>query len=383
MSKTRSIFEEVTSEKPTGQLLGNSPNGGLIDQGREDWRRGVATWMKILFAMVALMVVIGGLTRLTDSGLSITEWNVIKGALPPMNEAAWLVEFEKYKAIPEYQLQNKGMELAAFKGIYWWEWGHRQLGRLVGLVWAIGFLYLLATKTIPKGWKFRMVLVGVLGGLQGAIGWWMVSSGLTGRMVDVASYRLATHLGLAFIILGTLFWFIMKLNRSEMSLFQSRRTRNDASARMAKVLIVLAFAQILLGALVAGIDAGRGYIDWPMMGGEFLPSESFDYLPLWTNFFENPALVQFNHRMLGYLVMFAGVFAGYQSRSAGHSKVRIGFKAVLMMLFIQMLLGIFTVLYAAPWYFAIVHQMGAIFVLMLMLQTLFAATYPSEQSVRG
>ena len=383
MSKTRSIFEEVTSEKPTGQLLGNSPNGGLIDQGREDWRRGVATWMKILFAMVALMVVIGGLTRLTDSGLSITEWNVIKGALPPMNEAAWLVEFEKYKAIPEYQLQNKGMELAAFKGIYWWEWGHRQLGRLVGLVWAIGFLYLLATKTIPKGWKFRMVLVGVLGGLQGAIGWWMVSSGLTGRMVDVASYRLATHLGLAFIILGTLFWFIMKLNRSEMSLFQSRRTRNDASARMAKVLIVLAFAQILLGALVAGIDAGRGYIDWPMMGGEFLPSESFDYLPLWTNFFENPALVQFNHRMLGYLVMFAGVFAWYQSRSAGHSKVRIGFKAVLMMLFIQMLLGIFTVLYAAPWYFAIVHQMGAIFVLMLMLQTLFAATYPSEQSVRG
>ncbi len=379
MSKNRSIFEDVATEKPTTV----APTGGLIDQGREDWRTGVATWMKILFAMVALMVVVGGLTRLTDSGLSITEWNVIKGALPPMNEAAWLIEFEKYKAIPEYQLQNKGMDLSGFKSIYWWEWGHRQLGRLVGLVWFVGLVFFVATKTIPRGWQWRMVLVGLLGGLQGAIGWWMVSSGLTGRMVDVASYRLATHLGLAFIILATLFWFIMKLNRSEMEMFQARRTRDDASARMAKILLVLAFAQILLGALVAGIDAGRGYIDWPMMGGEFLPSESFDYQPMWTNLFENPALVQFNHRMLGYALMLVGVFAWFKSRGAAHRKIRIGFKAVMFMLFIQMVLGIFTVLYAAPWYFAIVHQVGAIFVMLLILQTLFAATYPSEQSVRG
>ena len=379
MSNTRSIFEEVSTEKPSG----DAPKGGLIDAGRNDWRGGVALWMKILFVLVALMVIIGGLTRLTDSGLSITEWNVIKGALPPMSEAAWLVEFEKYKTIPEYQLQNKGMDLSAFKSIYWWEWGHRQLGRLVGLVWFVGLVFFFVTKTIPRGWKWRMVFVGLLGGLQGAVGWWMVSSGLTGRMVDVASYRLATHLGLAFIILGTLFWFIMMLNRSEMALFQSRRTRDNGSAQLAKVLMILAFAQILLGALVAGIDAGRGYIDWPMMGGEFLPSESFDYTPMWTNFFENPALVQFNHRMLGYVVMLAGVFAWYKTRTAAHRKVQIGFKAVLLMLFIQMVLGIFTVLYAAPWHFAIVHQLGAIFVLMLILQTLFAATYPSEQSVRG
>lgn len=379
MSNTRSIFEEVSTEKPSG----DAPKGGLIDAGRNDWRGGVAMWMKILFALVALMVVIGGLTRLTDSGLSITEWNVIKGALPPMNEAAWLIEFEKYKTIPEYQLQNKGMELSAFKTIYWWEWGHRQLGRLVGLVWFVGLVFFLITKTIPRGWKLRMVFVGLLGGLQGAVGWWMVSSGLTGRMVDVASYRLATHLGLAFIILATLFWFIMKLNRTEMEMFQSRRTRDNGSAQLAKVLFVLAFAQILLGALVAGIDAGRGYIDWPMMGGEFLPSESFDYTPMWTNFFENPALVQFNHRMLGYIVMLVGVFAWFKTRTAAHRRVQIGFKAVMLMLFIQMLLGIFTVLYAAPWHFAIVHQVGAIFVLMLILQTLFAATYPSEQSVRG
>ena len=379
MSKTRSIFEEVSGDKPSENL----PKGGLIDAGRNDWRHGVALWMKILFALVALMVVIGGLTRLTDSGLSITEWNVIKGALPPMNEAAWLIEFDKYKTIPEYQLQNKGMELSAFKTIYWWEWGHRQLGRFVGLVWFVGIVYFFATKTIPRGWKWRMVLVGLLGGLQGAIGWWMVSSGLAGRVVDVASYRLATHLGLAFIILSTLFWFILKLKRPEMELFQARRVRDAASARLATVLLVLAFAQILLGALVAGIDAGRGYIDWPMMNGEFLPSESFDYVPLWRNLFENPALVQFNHRMLGYGLMIVGLFAWFKSRGEAHHKVRSGFKAVMLMLFIQMLLGIFTVIYAAPWHFAIVHQIGAIFVMLLILQTLFAATFPSEQSVRG
>ena len=373
MSKTRSIFEEVSGDKPSENL----PQGGVIDAGRNDWRHGVALWMKILFALVALMVVIGGLTRLTDSGLSITEWNVIKGALPPMNEAAWLIEFDKYKTIPEYQLQNKGMELSAFKTIYWWEWGHRQLGRFVGLVWFVGIVYFFATKTIPRGWKWRMVLVGLLGG------WWMVSSGLAGRVVDVASYRLATHLGLAFIILSTLFWFILKLKRPEMELFQARRVRDAASARLATVLLVLAFAQILLGALVAGIDAGRGYIDWPMMNGEFLPSESFDYVPLWRNLFENPALVQFNHRMLGYGLMIVGLFAWFKSRGEAHHKVRIGFKAVMLMLFIQMLLGIFTVIYAAPWHFAIVHQIGAIFVMLLILQTLFAATFPSEQSVRG
>jgi len=379
MSKPRSIFEDVTDQKPQG----GDPKGGLIDAGRNDWRAGVALWMKILFAMVALMVIIGGLTRLTDSGLSITEWNVIKGALPPLNEAAWMVEFDKYRQIPEYQLQNKGMALADFKTIYWWEWGHRQLGRLVGLVWAIGILYFLVAKTIPRGWKFRMLLVGVLGGLQGAIGWWMVSSGLTGRMVDVASYRLATHLGLAFIILAVLFWFIMKLNRPEMELFQARRMRDGASARWATILLVLAFAQILLGALVAGIDAGRGYIDWPMMGGQFLPSESFDYTPMWTNFFENPALVQFNHRMLGYVLMAVGVLAWFKTRTAAHRKVQIGFKAVMLMLLIQMALGIITVLYAAPWYFAIVHQVGAIFVIVLILQASFAANYPAEQSVRA
>jgi len=379
MNKSRNIFEDVDIDKPND----TSFKGGYIDQCRDEWRLGVSRWMKILFILVFLMVLVGGLTRLTDSGLSITEWNVIKGAIPPLSDIAWALEFDKYKNIPEYQLQNKGMSLGDFKVIYWWEWGHRQLGRFVGLVWLIGFVYLNLRKKIPNEWKFRMLFVGLLGGLQGAIGWWMVSSGLVGRMVDVASYRLATHLGLAFIILGTLFWFVMRVERTDVDLMQSRRRSNLQSIRWTSLLLVLSFWQILLGALVAGIDAGRGYIDWPMMNGEFLPSESFDYNPLWTNFFENPALVQFNHRILGYVLMALGIAAWFKSRSIAHRKLRIGFKAILIMMVAQMVLGIVTVMYAAPWYIAIFHQIGAVVLIVLILQTKFIANFPQEQSVRS
>ncbi|MDC1411147.1 COX15/CtaA family protein [Amylibacter sp.] len=379
MNKTRSIFEDVNTDKPRDTPI----KGGFIDEGRDEWRVGVSQWMKTLFIFVCLMVVVGGLTRLTDSGLSITEWNVVKGALPPLNEAAWALEFDKYKNIPEYQLQNKGMSLGDFKVIYWWEWGHRQLGRFLGIIWFVGFMYLNIKYRIPNSWKFRMLIVGLFGGMQGAIGWWMVSSGLVGRMVDVASYRLATHLGLAFIILGTLFWFKMRVERTDVDLMQSRRRRVPNSINWTSILLVFAFAQILMGALVAGIDAGTGYIDWPMMNGEFLPSESFDYLPFWINFFENPALVQFNHRILGYILMLLGIIAWIKSRNIAHRKLRIGFKAILIMMIIQMVLGILTVMYAAPWYIAIFHQIGAIFLLVLILQTKFIANFPQEQSVRS
>ena len=379
MNKTRNIFEDVNTDKPRDTPI----KGGFIDEGRDEWRVGVSQWMKTLFIFVCLMVVVGGLTRLTDSGLSITEWNVVKGALPPLSEAAWALEFDKYKNIPEYQLQNKGMSLGDFKVIYWWEWGHRQLGRLLGIIWFVGFLYLNIKYRIPNSWKFRMLIVGLFGGMQGAIGLWMVSSGLVCRMVDVASYRLATHLGLAFIILGTLFWFKMRVERTDVDLMQSRRRRVPNSINWTSILLVFAFAQILIGALVAGIDAGTGYIDWPMMNGEFLPSESFDYLPFWINFFENPALVQFNHRILGYILMLLGIIAWIKSRNIAHRKLRIGFKAILIMMIIQMVLGILTVMYAAPWYIAIFHQIGAIFLLVLILQTKFIANFHQEQSVRS
>ncbi len=379
MSKTRSIFEEVSADKPVVE----TPKGGHIDTGRNEWRKPASIWMMILFAMVACMILVGGLTRLTDSGLSITEWKPVTGSVPPLNAADWDAEFTKYKATPEYQLVNKDMELGAFKTIYWWEWGHRQLGRMVGLVWAIGVLYFLIRYSVPKGWRGRMLFVGVLGGLQGAIGWWMVSSGLTGRMVDVASYRLATHLGLAFIILSFLAWYIWGLRRDEMELFQARRNNDARVARLLNILLPLVFLQILLGALVAGIDAGRGYTDWPLMGGQFLPSESFDYTPFWTNLFENPALVQWNHRMLGYAVLVFTVFAWFRSRASAINEVRSGMTLVLAGVLFQMFLGIITVMNAAPWHLAIFHQLGAIFVIIFVLRARFASMFPKTQSLRA
>ena len=214
MSEKRSIFEEVTEAQ--AEAARPSPQGGVIDSTRRGARGAIRGWLMVLFALVVVMIAVGGLTRLTDSGLSITEWKPVTGAIPPMSAEAWTAEFEKYKQIPEYQLQNEGMSLAEFKVIYWWEWGHRQLGRFIGLVWALGFFFFLATRKIPPGWTGRLLVPGLLGGVQGAIGWWMVSSGLGGEMLDVASYRLATHLGLAFVILGVLAWFITLLSLSMM-----------------------------------------------------------------------------------------------------------------------------------------------------------------------
>lgn len=378
MSKQRSIFEDVATDKPVDEM----PKVGLIDSGKTGARRAISAWLLMMFALVVCMIIVGGLTRLTDSGLSITEWKPVTGAVPPMSEAVWLEEFAKYKEIPEYQLQNKGMSLAEFKTIYWWEWGHRQLGRLVGLVWATGFFYFLLRRQIPKGWTGRLVLVGVLGGLQGAIGWWMVSSGLEGRMLDVASYRLATHLGLAFVILGTLIWFAWQLGQSEMDLFQRRRNQEKRPVTLASLLLILVFLQIISGALVAGIDAGRGYIDWPLMNGEFLPSESFDYVPFWSNFFENPALVQFNHRLLGYITLVMTLYLWYSSRGSAIVATRRAFVWVLAAVLAQMVLGIITVLNAAPWQWAILHQLGAIIVIVSVLNARFLALYSKAQTLR-
>ena len=179
----------------------------MIDARPRGARRAIRAWLAVLFVLVLAMIVVGGATRLTGSGLSITEWKPVTGAIPPMNAADWQSEFDLYRQIPQYQELNRGMSLSEFQYIYWWEWGHRLLGRVVGLVWALGFVFFWATSRIPTGWTPRLLSLGALGGLQGAIGWWMVSSGLNEGMLRVASYRLATHLGIAFLILGLITWY--------------------------------------------------------------------------------------------------------------------------------------------------------------------------------
>ena len=296
MSKKRAIFQEFSdNEKP---MSGNSV--GLIEKGSSHKiKRITQLWLKSLFFLIVLIILVGGLTRLTDSGLSITEWKPITGALPPFSAESWSSEFDKYKKIPEYKLQNEGMSLSEFKFIYWWEWGHRQLGRVIGMVWFFGFISLLTFGKTNKSWSLRLLLIGILIGIQGTVGWWMVSSGLTGTLLDVASYRLATHLGLAFIILGYIAWLILLLGKNDTFLLQARRNADQKYIFLSTGLLYLIFLQILIGALVAGIDAGRSYTDWPLMGGQFLPPDLFYLTPLWRNFFEDPGLVQFVHRISG------------------------------------------------------------------------------------
>ncbi|CAM4285517.1 heme A synthase [Palleronia rufa] len=378
MAQKRAIFEEVGTQRPRDP----APKGGMIDALPRGARRAVRAWLLVLFVLVVAMIAVGGLTRLTDSGLAITEWRPVTGALPPLSQSAWETEFAKYREIPEFQLQNADMTLSEFKSIYWWEWGHRQLGRIVGLVWALGFVGFLAARRIPPGWTGRLLALGALGGLQGAIGWWMVSSGLSGRAVDVASYRLATHLGLAFVILGLIAWFALSLSRSDAQLMQARRGREPALMRAGSVILALAFVQILLGALVAGIDAGRNYTDWPLMAGGFLPPDPFQIQPLWRNFFENDGLVQFIHRSWGYLLFAAGLVVLLRARRSSFRATRGAWHGVIAMMVLQIVLGIVTVMYSAPWGLAILHQLGAVALWVLILRARHQTAYPRSQSLR-
>jgi heme a synthase len=378
--KPRSIFEEVNTP-PTAP-----PKGGMIDGPAQGGARGaIRVWLMVLFALVLSMIVVGGATRLTDSGLSITEWRPVTGALPPLSEAAWQSEFDKYRQIAQYQLVNKGMSLEDFKFIYWWEWGHRQLGRVVGLVWAVGFAGFWLTKRIPIGWTPRLLLLGGLGGLQGAIGWWMVASGVGTDLTTVASYRLATHLGLAFVILGLITWYVLLLGRSEPDLLRARRAREGKLFSMSTGLMHFAFLQILLGALVAGIDAGRAFPTWPDMNGAFFPDNAF-YVPdggaVWRAFFENEGLVQFIHRMAGYVLFVFGLVVWLRGRKSAHLATRRAFDWVAVMLFGQVVLGIAAVLTAAQLHTALAHQAGAVVLFVLILRARFLSQYPVAGSIR-
>ena len=378
MVSKRSIFEEVSdfdTERANPKI-----KTGIIEKAEliSD-RIQIRAWLICLSVLLVFMILVGGLTRLTDSGLSITEWKPILGAFPPVTEQAWDLEFEKYKLIPEYILQNSGMLLSEFKIIYWWEWGHRQLGRIIGLVWFLGFSWFLVSKKIPVGWTGRLLTLGALGGFQGAVGWWMVSSGLSNNMLDVASYRLATHLGIAFIILGFILWYTLILDLSEADLLVRLRTRDQSIYSKSTGLMHLIFLQILLGALVAGIDAGRNYVDWPLMAGGFLPPDLFALEPVWRNFFEDDGLVQFIHRMSGYVLFLFGIYVWFRSRKSGNSQIRNAISLVMLIIFLQMTIGVITVMYSAPWHIAIFHQFGAIVLWYAIIRARFLAAFPPKQ----
>ena len=260
----------------------------------------VRVWLLIVAGLVFAMIVVGGATRLTDSGLSITEWLPILGVIPPLNEADWQEAFEKYKASPEYAIVNAGMTLAEFKFIYWWEWAHRFLGRFIGVAFAVPFFGFWITGKLRPGFAKKCLGILVLGGLQGFIGWYMVKSGLVDR-IDVSQYRLALHLLLAFAILGLLIWLALDLAHDTQS--PRLQTVSLFQRRLAVVLIALVFVQSGLGALVAGLKAGLAYNTWPLMDGKLIPSGLGAMSPWYLNFFENATTVQFSHRVMAYVIV--------------------------------------------------------------------------------
>ena len=281
-------------------LIGPCARRGAA-RARAATHRAVAAWLLACCALVFAMVVVGGVTRLTHSGLSITEWQPIVGTLPPLSQADWETAFAKYRLTPEYQQVNKGMALDEFKGIFWWEYFHRLLGRVIGVAFLVPFLWFLARRAIPPGYGWKLAGIFVLGGLQGAMGWYMVKSGL----VDdprVSQFRLTAHLGLAFVIFAAMFWVALSL------LHPQRLPREGDAIRSARrwayAIAALVFFMVLTGGLVAGIRAGFAYNTFPLMNGHVVPPEILLLEPWWRNFFYNMATVQFDHRAVAWLLAF-------------------------------------------------------------------------------
>ena len=321
----------------------------------------VKWWLISVAALIAVMVLVGGATRLTESGLSIVEWKPVTGALPPLNDAQWAQAFEGYKAIPQYRELNAGMSLSEFKTIFWWEWSHRLLGRVIGAVYLLPFLFFLWRGVLGPELKRRLWLIFGLGGLQGAVGWWMVASGLSQR-VEVSQYRLATHLVLALLIFAAITWTLRRL---------TGRPQPAAPSRLritAMALLALTFVQLYFGALVAGLRAGRVFNTWPDIDGSFIPSAARLWFeePWWRNLFDNTLTVQFEHRMTAYaLLALALVHAVDTVRSRAGAAVIGGAWWLVAAIVLQATLGILTLLRQVPIDLALTHQAVAIVVLTL------------------
>ena len=329
-------------------------------------------WLLAVALMIAATAIVGAATRLTGSGLSITEWQPIIGILPPLSEAAWTEAFAKYQAIPQYQRVNAGMSLPAFQTIYWWEWSHRLIARAIGVVFLLPFLTFLVRGRIPARLVPRLALMFALGGLQGAIGWYMVSSGLADR-VDVSPYRLALHLGVAVLILGLLLRTILDLAPDDGGIHLATVTgRQRLTARL---LLGLVYIQVLLGALVAGLKAGRTYNTWPLMDGVLIPGGLGQLKPFWLNLFENAATVQFNHRIAAYLIAILAVAHAVSiGRTADDERVRHSAGLLAAAIFAQAALGVWTLLASVPIGLGLAHQAGALALFAVAIWHLWSLT---------
>jgi len=336
--------------------------------------RAVAIWLLVVAAMIWVMVALGGATRLTGSGLSIMEWAPLMGSLPPLSEAEWNRLYDLYRAIPQYQLVNAGFGIEGFKQIFWLEWGHRFWGRLIGLAYLVPFLWFWARGAISRAMLPRFLLLFALGGMQGAIGWFMVASGFEAGRTAVSPYRLVVHLSMAFLLFSAILWTALSLLQPIPAALPARAAM---VRRQLQVAFGLALATMLAGGFVAGIRAGFAYNTWPLMDGQLIPSGYLDLAPWWANLTSNIAAVQFNHRLLASLAALAAlgaVVAAWRHLPQGTARARVLLMGAAVLL--QYGLGIITLLHVVPWSLGTLHQAVAVLVLTTGLLALHALRTP-------
>ena len=326
-------------------------------------------WLFVLLSMIILIILIGGLTRLTDSGLSITTWELFVGFLPPLTNDKWKDYFDLYKTIPEYSEQNSNMSLSEFKVIFWWEWGHRQLGRLIGLTVLLPLIYF----TLKNGlWVLKKYgIIFLLVCLQGFFGWYMVSSGLVDR-IDVSHYRLSIHLVTAFLILSIIFWKLLRLT-------QTRINNISFNLRLFKFFFILLFIQLIIGAFVSGMDAGKLYNTWPLMGSSYFPDDSKYIEFLNINFFDNPSIVQFLHRNLAYLIVIIYIYLLILVFRDTNKNFRKPILIIGLSIFLQVILGVVTLLSGVKIIYASLHQINSILVILSSLYFLYISKYEENK----
>ncbi|MDA9650917.1 COX15/CtaA family protein [Candidatus Pelagibacter sp.] len=327
-------------------------------------------WLLVLLSLIILIILVGGLTRLTDSGLSITTWELFAGLIPPLTNDKWIDYFNLYKMIPEYKEQNSAMTMSEFKVIFWWEWAHRQLGRLIGMTVLIPLIYF----TFKNGFwilkKYGLILLLVC--LQGFLGWYMVSSGLVNR-IDVSHYRLSVHLVTAFIILSIVFWNFLKL--TELKIYQI-----SIKLYLVKLFIFLLFIQLVIGAFVSGMDAGKVYDTWPLMGSSYFPDDSkfIEFVDI--SLFDSPSLVQFIHRNLAYLIVIIYVYLSIFVFKYSNKIFRKPILIIGLSLFLQVILGILTILSGVKIIYASLHQINSILIILSSLYFLYISKYEKRNN---
>ena len=324
----------------------------------------ISLWLMIMFIVISIMIVVGGLTRLTDSGLSITKWELFSGFLPPMSQNDWTQYFDLYKKIPEFELQNYEMSMNEFKVIFWWEWAHRFLGRLIGICFLIPLIYF--SFKLKFSSLIKLYFVFFLICLQGFIGWYMVASGLVDR-VDVSHYRLSLHLVMAFIILSLIFWNYLKININY-------NVKNKLNILFPIGFLILIFIQIVIGAFVSGMDAGKIYNSWPLMGNTYFPNDNILPNLFKLSAFNDPSLVQFIHRNLAYVILTFYALVFYKIYKNKKFDLYKSINILGCIIFLQIILGIMTVIYGAQIYIASMHQISSIFLVSSSIYFLYINT---------